>query len=387
MTHVTLAVAIALTAYLLVITYVCWRKLREVRPWRQLLCSLFPASQLCVVDFVLWCDVAYDVPTLPVAAVVVLGVLCGLVDLLLFRALREACRHVEAAEEVRELEDQLAVQELLCKRSEHEREESDKIRHMIRENLVAAEADLRLRHASGAGANLDKAIDAIGLASARRCQHPAVDALVELKQHDAQALGVQLDVHLNVPLDLALPSAEVCAVFSNLLDNALRACAAVPQGQRVASVTARMWGRYFVVDVENSCVAKTAAQPAKTNAMRAPDEATPIVVTPVCASVAEASCAHVGEDRAAALEKAPAVAGRGSATSGASAPATSSCAPAESELVPAPPAIPDVRVLHGWGQGIVNDIAERHDGQFTSEEADGRHHARVILRVDGGERL
>ena len=76
---------------------------------------------------------------------------------------------------------------------------------------------------------------------------------MRLKAADAHEIGVRFAVQLHVPLDLALPSAEICAVFSNLIDNALTACRLVAPDQRYVSVAARIWGRYFVVDVENSC--------------------------------------------------------------------------------------------------------------------------------------
>ena len=343
-----------LTVYFLVITVLCLRKLHGVSLWRRICSLLFPASQLCLVLFALWCAAAYAAPPAPAIVLGVLAVACGPVDLLLFRALRDACFRAQAAEQVRELEDALAVQQLLRQRSAHEREEADRMRQRVLEQISAAEADLKAQHAAQASESLDRVIDAIGGAQARFCAHPAIDALIRLKAADARTAGIRMDVKLNAPLDLALPSAEVCAVFSNLVDNALAACAAVPQPERFVSVAARMLGRYFVVDVENSCadaaVSGAADVPCKGDAR---GEA---------GSETRSADESVRANRRVKRLRAASVA-----------------------LAPAPPATPDVSSPHGWGRGIIENIAGRHDGRVAVEREQGRYHVRVILRMDGGD--
>lgn len=43
---------------------------------------------------------------------------------------------------------------------------------------------------------------------------------------------------------------------------------------------------------------------------------------------------------------------------------------------------PDLSVPHGWGQGIVREVARRHGGTFESGQVDGVYRARVILKQD-----
>lgn len=105
-----LLIAICLTVYLLVIAVFCQRKLHGVVWWRRLLSLLFPTSQLCLVLFALGAAAAYAAPSAPVAVIAVVGIACGPVDMLLFQGLRDACFRAQAAEQVRELEDELTTQ-------------------------------------------------------------------------------------------------------------------------------------------------------------------------------------------------------------------------------------------------------------------------------------
>lgn len=366
-----LLIAVCLTVYLLVIAAFCQRKLHGVVWWRRLLSLLFPTSQLCLVLFALGAAAAYAAPSAPVAVIAVVGIACGPVDMLLFQGLRDAYFRAQAAGQVRELEDELTMQKFLRERSAHEGEEADRIGQRVREQLYAAEADLRARRAAEAGENLDRVINAAGGSRARYCAHPAIDALVRLKLADARELGVRFAAQLHVPLDLALPSAEICAVFSNLIDNALTACRLVAPDQRYVSVAARIWGRYFVVDVENSCASDDSARdipaPAGAPAVKSSGKDCSLAASVACEKPETASSPHRANARRVANGEVP--------------------ADAASASVPASPAVPNVHALHGWGRGIVNDIAERHDGQVSVQNERGRYHVRVILHTEGGDAL
>lgn len=363
---------------MLAVTVACMRYLQNARLWQKLLCLVFPASQFALVAFVLWCVVVYHAPAWLLATLTVLGVACGPVDVLLFRVLGSACGHFEAAEQVRELEGEVAAQAMVRERSAHERQEADAICRRIRTELEAAERDLRDRRASEAGESLGRAIGIIGSAASRACLHPAVDSLISVKARDANQAGVRFRTQLNVPADLAIPSAELCAVFSNLIDNALNACQAVPQGNRFVNITARIWGLYFVVDVENSCAqggaSREGAPCCQAGANTLFDE---------LSEGADTGCKTVADKGTTAL---------GPAKTNPEAPAATQCASVVEPRVEAcaprtcpSRAVPDLSVLHGWGQGIVASIASRHKGQFTTQRNDGCYAARVILKIDGGE--
>ena len=326
MSSLKIAVLCVLAAYLLVVALNFITKLRSARLMQKLACMLFPLSQICLIAYPLACSASYELPAGVYATLVVLGAACGPVDLLLFRALDQACRWFDSSNNVRMLQEQLRVQSALQQRSQRERDQVDELRDQLRERFEQARADLRADQAGKAGESLEDAIALMGTQSQRFCPHPAVDALLEQKARTAHDLGVRFHAELDIPADIKLPSVELCAVFSNLLDNALNACVESPDGERRVEATARLWGMYLVIDVENGCPrskgqGKGSGRPSAGDAARSGD-------------------------------------------GGASG------------------SFPDLSVPHGWGQGIVREVARRHDGTFEAGQVDGVYRVRVILKQD-----
>lgn len=234
MSSLKFAVLCVLTAYLLVVAFNFITKLRDARLMQKLLCMLFPISQICLIAFPLACSARYGLSAAVYVSLIVLGIACGPVDLLLFRALDQACRWFDSSSKVNMLQEQLRVQSALRQRSRHERDQASALRDQLRERLEQARADLRAEQAGKAGESLEDVISLIGAQPQRFCQHPAVDALVEQKARAASDSGVRFRAELDIPADIQLPGVELCAVFSNLLDNALNACAKSPDGQRAS---------------------------------------------------------------------------------------------------------------------------------------------------------
>ena len=222
-------------------------------------------------------------------------------------------------------------------RSRHERDQASALRDQLRERLEQARADLRADQAGKAGESLEDVISLIGARPQRFCQHPAVDALLEQKARAAKDLGASFCAELDIPADIQLPGVELCAVFSNLLDNALNACAKSPDGERRVEAAARLWGMYLVVDVENSC------PPSRERGR---------------------------------VEGVSATGGAG----GSSRPPSGDVGHQGDDGTASP--FPDLSVPHGWGQGIVREVARRHDGTFEAGKVDGVYRVRVILKQD-----
>ena len=326
MSSLKIAVLCVLAAYLLVVAFNFITKLRSARLMQKLLCMLFPLSQICLIAYPLVCSASYELPAAAYASLIVLGIACGSVDLLLFRALDQACRWFDSSSKVNMLQEQLRVQSALRRRSQCERDQAGALRDQLRERLEQARADLRADQAGKAGESLEDVISLIRTRPRRFCQHPAVDALLEQKARAARDSGVSFRAEVDIPADIPLPGVELCAVFSNLLDNALNACAKSSDGECRIETTARMWGMYLVVDVENSCPGSQGR--GRVAAVAASDDA--------------------GRER----------------TGG------------------APRPFPDLSVPHGWGQGIVREVARRHDGTFEAGQVDGVYRVRVILKQD-----
>lgn len=149
---------------------------------------------------------------------------------------------------------------------------------------------------------------------------------MEQKARAASDLDVRFHAELDIPADIQLPGVELCAIFSNLLDNALNACAQFSGEERRIEATARLWGMYLVIDVENSYLRPK------------------------------------GQGETVGRSPSGDAGSRGDG--GAACP------------------FPDLSVPHGWGQGIVREVTRRHDGTFEAGVVDGVYRVRAILKQD-----
>ena len=135
------------------------RRLRDVSLDRLLINLLFPFSQLCIVVFLFYCTIAYELPLWMFVVVVVVGLLCGPVDLVLFKALRESEERELSRERVRLLEEQLRAQEDYLQRLSADIDEARRIREDVASELEDVEALLDRQEAEAASRGLLKAVD------------------------------------------------------------------------------------------------------------------------------------------------------------------------------------------------------------------------------------
>lgn len=66
----------------------------------------------------------------------------------------------------------------------------------------------------------------------RWCQNPVLDAVFSSYLEQARRQGIQVEASLAIPEALPVDALELSAVFANALENAIHACACLPEGQR-----------------------------------------------------------------------------------------------------------------------------------------------------------
>lgn len=234
------------------------RRRRDLPLLRRLINALFPLSQMCVVAFLFYYAIVDDLPLWVFSVTVAAGLACCPVDAVLFKALHEAEEKDLVKERVRLLEEQLAAQEGYRRRLESDMVEAHRIRSDLVAELEHIDECLERQETMQASEGLQRAVDLMGSSSYCYCEHRAVDALVTMKAKACEEAGVRATVLLDVPEDVPLSSVELCAVFSNLLDNALHACERLPEAERFVDLRSSVQGAYLVVDMRNSCMREDA---------------------------------------------------------------------------------------------------------------------------------
>lgn len=78
------------------------------------------------------------------------------------------------------------------------------------------------------------------------------DAILNSKLSTAGGLNVRLNVKANIPAGLPMSDVELCSVLGNLLDNAVEACAALPEAERFMRVYIGTLKGQFYLSVQNA---------------------------------------------------------------------------------------------------------------------------------------
>lgn len=149
-------------------------------------------------------------------------------------------------------------------------------------------------------------------AKVRRCANKTIDALLALKALEAEGDSIAFSFSGEVPADLLIDDLELCSVFSNLLDNALKAVRSVEGDSRFVGISCSVKGAYLVLKVANGA-----------------------------------------DDGRSGLSKEVVLRGKPAKRLGGS-------------VVFANRSVPE----HGWGLRIVQDICARHDGELSLRSED-----------------
>ena len=125
-------------------------------------------------------------------------------------------------------------------------------RHDLRHQLVVIQelADTDSEKLQG---YLKALLDNIPKASQVYCENTAVNAVVAHYAAMCQTHGIELTVHLDVPQNTHhVSDGSLCAVFGNLLENAVEACERISQGQKFIKIHSRLQYNMLAITMDNS---------------------------------------------------------------------------------------------------------------------------------------
>lgn len=296
-----------------------WLGMRDMPIKRRLANMLYPTSQLFLLLFAIGGSCLFSLSTMFIVLAGLFGLAGVIYDIDLFKVLIVSERKDMAIARSHQLEQQLAAQE---------RRADELTQEIVRARTIQKAMSDQLRQLKGYLADNDPqaARDLIAQVTqflspreVHLCDNPAVDALLASKASQCAELGVPFATNVVVPVQTSIPDAELCAVFSNLIDNAMNASKELVEG-------------------EQACADKNAQEPfIEVDAL--------IAAGYLSVRVRNACLEHRSRPHHAHKQ---------------------------------PRSIND---MHGWGKSIVALIAHRHNGSFTCVAENGVHLARVTLKV------
>ncbi len=86
--------------------------------------------------------------------------------------------------------------------------------------------------------------------------NPVIDILFGSKLAAARQIGIEVECRVKIPSPSPVDEMDLCIVFSNAIDNAIKACTGLEQASRIC-ISGRQQGDFFLIEVENSFSAQT----------------------------------------------------------------------------------------------------------------------------------
>lgn len=296
-----------------------WMGMRDMPIKRRLANMLYPTSQLFLLLFAIGGSCLFSLSTMFIVLAGLFGLVGVIYDIDLFKVLIVSERKDMAIARSHQLEQQLAAQERRAEELTQEIVRARTIQKAMFDQLRQLKRHLADNDPQAARDLIAQVTQSLSPHEVHLCDNPAVDALLASKASQCAELGVPFATNVVVPVQTSIPDAELCAVFSNLIDNAMNASKELVEGEQACAdknaqepfieVDALIAAGYLSVRVRNACL-EHRSRPHHTHKQ--------------------------------------------------------------------PHSIND---MHGWGKSIVALIAHRHNGSFTCVAENGVHLARVTLKM------
>ncbi|MCI8514025.1 MAG: GHKL domain-containing protein [Lachnospiraceae bacterium] len=168
-------------------------------------------------------------------------------------AYRRICRGFQVQSELISLTQAAAAQKIYVAEAKTRYERTKAFRHDIKNHLLVLSGLLNGGKSEEAGMYLRKLETASdSLSFPCRTGNPVVDILLSEKLGLAKANGIAAEVSLILSDLRGVDDFDLCVIFANALDNAVRACRFAGERKWIR-ITERRQGDFYVLGFENSC--------------------------------------------------------------------------------------------------------------------------------------
>ena len=163
----------------------------------------------------------------------------------------------DTREEMKNLQQIMELEQLHYRQIEERREEMAKIRHDYN-NIIASILVLIENKNSQEAENILKDLTE-RIKNTREyefCSIPVVNAVLTEKKNLCDEKGIELKVSVNLGNLKAIKNIDLCMIFGNLLDNAIRSCEEVKAEEKKChiSIKGKIVREYIVIKCENSAL-------------------------------------------------------------------------------------------------------------------------------------
>ena len=173
-------------------------------------------------------------------------------NLAILQILLTNSKKAELEENLSKIQHLRELEQLHYSAIETRRQEMTKIRHDFRNQLTAAHQLIitnKGEHAEKLLDELEKSLD--DTKEYLFCQNAIVNAVLTEKQKDCDSAGIELEAEIALDENYNISPMHLCSIFTNLLDNAIRACNALAKEQRKIEIRTAVRGEYLHIKCVN----------------------------------------------------------------------------------------------------------------------------------------
>lgn len=214
---------------------------------------LFPLGQICMIDT--WsAQIHSGAVQFASSFNVLIGLMIGFIaDAILFYVMFMQGEKEQLKYQLEETERLMAMEKAYFKSIEERHEEVAKIRHDFNNQLTAIMHLYETDDKDNATELLNELRKCVDDSKGHIwCGNSVVNAILNDKYYRCKKADIDLHTEIDLRENVSINSLHLCSIFSNLLDNAIRAAEEVEQGKRNIFVRVIQQGRYLHIKVKNS---------------------------------------------------------------------------------------------------------------------------------------
>lgn len=226
-------------------------KIRRAAIYNIIIYLIFPLSQFIIVFFLNGKE-AYD--RLFANPLSVSGMMVGCIaDIVFYYTVLNQERKKELRRKLEEVRHLYEIEKAHNDAAEAGREEINKLSNEFNVQLTAIIDNWEQGNSAQADILFERLKNEIAATKEHDyCSNSVVNAVLTEKEKRAREQSVSMEINLAVEQEISVSPVHLCSVFSNMLDNAIRATAEYV-GDKFIRVSSGYAGNYFFVSVENSC--------------------------------------------------------------------------------------------------------------------------------------
>lgn len=168
-------------------------------------------------------------------------------------AYEKVVNHVESENEKKLLKAQLNIQEIYVEEAKIRYESTRTFRHDFKNHLIALKGLVEKREISKIERYLER-FEEISkeMSFDISTGNTVIDILLSEKLTHAKNIGIDVKLDVEVPPTVQIDDFDLCAIFSNAVDNAVKACDGVTKRSKLLDITAKQHNKFFVIDIFNT---------------------------------------------------------------------------------------------------------------------------------------